>query len=65
MPWLILSDGAGNREKPMKAEWSVRKDGSLLLGGWGKASSTLNQLSDKRQSFVIFSSSPATRSVTA
>jgi len=36
VPWLILSDGAGNREKPMKAEWSVRKDGSLLLGGWGK-----------------------------
>ena len=36
IPWLLLSDGDGNEEKGLKAEWMTTKDNKLYVGGLGK-----------------------------
>lgn len=36
LPWVILMDGDGVKEKPFKCEWLAVKDQHLYAGGFGK-----------------------------
>ena len=36
LPWVILMDGDGIKEKPFKCEWLAIKNQHLYAGGFGK-----------------------------
>ena len=36
VPWVILTDGDGNKAKGFKGEWSTVKGDKLIVGGIGK-----------------------------
>lgn len=36
LPWVILMDGDGVKEKPFKCEWLAIKNNYLYAGGFGK-----------------------------
>lgn len=36
VPWVLLTDGAGNETKGLKGEWMTVKDDELYVGGLGK-----------------------------
>lgn len=41
LPWVILMDGDGEKEKPFKCEWLAIKNHQLYAGGFGEFFSIL------------------------